>query len=317
MKRWLSILLLFTGGLSAHCQDAPVILGPPDAIVYDVELIPEKNYLIATHGTLIQIWNHESKELVDSWATDGIIALDFNGHQLAGVSKSGTLVIWDVNNGTQLHQLKICDAPLVCVLWIDSVFVVVGSDSGLVVKINSVTGEAVSNTVHPEAVTALASQGSDILIVGDAKGVMAIYEPKQMKLLNTIEAHTSWIREIKFAENDSVFITVSDDGYYKTWKSGGENITLKNKSKLGNWILCTDFLRSEDAQYDLIAAGKRNGEITVLTRFASYRWQTDTIVNSIDIIRTGLPTIVVAIATHGKGLQLISAKSMQIRDRSL
>jgi WD40 repeat protein len=313
MIRWLSILALFFTSLAADCQDA-VILGQANAIVYDIEFIPEKKYLIATLGNHIQVWNHESKVLEKSWATSEIIALDFNGNQLAGVSRSGTLVIWDLNKGSELRQLKISDAPLVCVVWIDSVFVVVGSDAGELVKINSVTGETVSQAIHPQTITALAIQGGDVLIVGDAKGTIGIYEPKQMKLLNTIVAHQSWIREIKYSDNDSNFITVSDDGYYKRWKSTKGTVSLERKKKLGSWILCADLSSSKDAIYDVVAVGKRNGEVSVATRFATYTKKTNTIVNSIDIIKSELPTIVIVIGTHGTGIQLISAKSMQIRN---
>lgn len=100
MIRRLSFLILLFTTLSAKCQDAPIILGQPDAVVYDIEFIPEKKYLIATLGNVVQIWNHESKAQVNSWATADIIALDFNGNQLAGVSRSGNLVIWDINNGS-------------------------------------------------------------------------------------------------------------------------------------------------------------------------------------------------------------------------
>lgn len=311
MTRWLLVFALFAKSLAVHGQDDFFVLGQSDAIVYDVELVPEKKYLIASIGDIVQVWNHESRELINTWNSSKIIALNVKGLMVAGVSKSGELSIWDLDAGSLTQHLKVCDAPLVSVVWIDSVFVVVGSDSGDLVKINTITKEIVSH-IKQDAITALASQG-DVLIVGDATGSLKVYDVEQMRLLSSAIAHGSWIREIKFSEIGANFVTVSDDGYYKIWEFKHQGVSLSSELKLGNWILCTDFIRSEETQYNVIVTGKRSGEIKLSTRFGTYTKRTNSIVNSVNIIRNELPLLVLAVATHGNGIQVISAKSMRIR----
>lgn len=318
MRRWIKpivmLSLLFGAIKFASGQTKPEVLGSPDAFIYDMKLIEEKQFLIANLGNTIQLWNYQTKSLVHSWRSSQILAIDYINNKLAGVSKSGDIVIWSIPDGKEGLQKNISDGPLTCVAWIDSVFLAVGSENGDVMKVNSITGDIVSRMSNRGAITALTKGQDNNLVTGNAIGVISVYDARDMRLHYTTKGHKTWIRGIKFSDNGQYFLTVSDDGHYRKWKSGTEIVSIENRS-LGDWILCGDFTNSPGQKFDIKAFGKRNGRVIINAGFGDYTLVLNSLINCIGIIRSELPSLVLALGTHGEGIQLLNAKAMKLKSK--
>ena len=286
-------------------------LGSPDAIIYDMKLIQEKNQVIANLGDKIEVWDYQSKKLINSWRTSRIISIDYFGDWLAGASKTGNIVIWNLQTGAEVLTRNISASPLISIVWIDSDFIVVGGENGDIMKVNRISGEIDTTVKTSSAVTTMSREGDDSLITGNEKGVLSIYRSKDLKLQGAEQAHKSWIRDIKFSDSSQYFITTSDDGYYGTWKTGKE-LGKVDKNFKGNWITCADFINRPGSKSNMITLGKSNGEILVLTRLGNYHSKMGSPINCIAILRSKLPSFVFLVGTHGTGMQLLRAKEMGI-----
>lgn len=315
MRRWAMLVVMLVGYSRIVCgQTKPEVLGSPDAFVVDMKLVPEKQLLIANLADNIQLWNYDTKTLINSWSTSQVIAIDYAYDKLVGVTKSGSIIVWSIPDGKETMQLLVSDSPLTCVSWIDAEYFVTGSDSGEILKISSESGKIASKVTTSEAITALAYGEENLLFAGDEKGFIKAYDAKEMRLENTIKAHKSWIRQIKVSDSGKSFVTVSDDGRFRTWKTGKDFRSIRNES-LGNWILCTDYFDLPESSVEIKAFGKRNGNIVVTTKFGNYTADLHSLINSIGIIRSEQPTILLALGTYGEGIQLLNAKTMKIKSK--
>jgi len=314
MKRMKMFLVLLCIQLAcietAYSQSE--ILGSPNAIVYGIKIIPEKKLIVANLGDSIQLWNYKTKSLINSWAASKIVAIDYNKNELVGVSKSGDVILWDISTGKKIFQQAVAASPIICVAWIDSVSIAVGTDNGELLKVNRLSGEVTARIKNSTAITAIVlGHDRNTLITGDAKGMLSIYNVKDLQLQVSTKAHKGWIREIVTSDYNESFITSSDDGYYKKWKAG-EQINLELKHHSMGWILCSDFFDDRDGRSDLIAFGKMNGKLIVRMDVGFYSMHMNSIINSVCLIQETLPSITLAVGTHGSGLQLVSGKGMKL-----
>jgi WD40 repeat protein len=290
----------------------PVIFGSQDGVILDMEVIEEKSLVIANLANKIEVWNYQSKTLVRSWSCSQIISIDRYNGRLAGVSKSGNLVVWDIAAGQELLQVNISSDPLISVTWIGTEFLATGSDKGEILKINSTSGEVVSRIGTRHAITAIESLNDSLLISGNDKGEISAYHAKDLQFWKSSQGHKNWIREIKANESGTFFLSSSDDGSYRVWHVGKtlEPIVTNHP---GNWLLCADFSGFAFNDKGIKAIGKRNGEILVYTAFGRYRAKLHSLINCITILTNKLPVISVLVGTHGEGIHLLKGTDMKLK----
>ncbi len=316
MRNWqlsLVFAVLQVGSLNfLYAQLQTGVLGSPDVIVYDVMLVHGTNNLVANLGDNIQVWDYKTGVMLTSWTSLQTAAISCFDNKVAGVTKSGNVIVWDLSDGKELLVNKIAESPLICVAWIDGQHLVVGAENGDLVKINIDTRQQVLGANNLVAITALSSR-DNVLLSGDAKGNINIYDAKDLKLKTTIAAHKSWIRDIKLSAARQEFVTTSDDGSYKVWRIGHEENIAKHS--LGGWVLCTDGISSPTENVDFFAFGTSKGGVIVDVKVARYSAKLNSMINSVAIIESQLPQIVVALGTHGQGIQLLNAKDMKLVKR--
>jgi WD40 repeat protein len=318
MNRWhkyiILSLILFGNTWIIKAQPDHVVFGSSNAVIYDMALLNNEETVIVSTTDEIQLWDIATKTLSNKWNASHIVALDYSNsnNKLAGVSKTGSIFIWSVPDGKQSGEVKLAELLLTSVIWIDSVFLVVGSDGGDLVKVNSISGEIVSRIKNANTITAIAAGYGNAVIVGDSKGTLSTYDATEMKLKSSIKGHKSWVREIRMSANSQYYISISDDGYCKMWKSGTQIRVIRKTSPL-NWLLCADYSEISENVLDVAVFGQRNGKITITTQFAEYTMGLNSIPNCIRVMKTKLPNLVVLAGTHGGGLQLLNAVSMKMR----
>jgi WD40 repeat protein len=114
-------------------------------------------------------------------------AFDREGKRLATTSSDKTIRIYDVAAGTQLAMLKQPDTAF-CAQFIPD---------------------------------------SDLLITGDYRGFLRIWDLRTNTLAQPLRAHADWIQRLVFSRDLTVLATAGRDGSVKLWKIGGTGNLLR------------------------------------------------------------------------------------------
>lgn len=311
MTKRLCLIFFFSLSLSnTFGQLQFELLGNSDAIVLDMRIDESKKYLIALTDSDIQQWDFVSNTLLRSWPAESIRSIDLNNHFLAGISKTGQLFIWDTERQTEMRY-TVAATSLSCLAWIDSEWILIGSDDGNIYKVSSKTGEIRARASLGEPVTAVSKGFGNSALVGSAKGELGIYDVTDLGRKYWIKAHKTWIREIHLVDSTDFFVTISDDNYLKRWRSSDlSNTELRFP---GSWSITSDYFLGKQKSNSVTVVGKLNGKIIVNTGFASYSSKANAIVNKISIVRSELPNIKIIVATHGGGIQIWSGNKMKFK----
>lgn len=303
------ILSLLCFSTTVAAQINVEILGDPAGIILDLEIDEEKKSIIASTPKDVQKWNYEDKLLLNRWNFSNIQDLDQFENSMAGVSKSGALFVWDVQQNDTGREYQITTVPLNCLVWIDSVWIAVGSDDALIYKVNSQTGEIQKSIKSNGSVTSMA-RSKNWLLAGNSTGEVAIYFANDLIPMKFVKAHKKWIRDIHVVDSTGTYVTVADDAKLKRWTSEFELASEFDFSS--SWLLSVDyFIDSEKST--VFTVGDLAGDLTIHTRFGIYSSEANASINKIIIFRECLPKLKVVIATLGGGIQLWGADVMKLR----
>lgn len=303
-------LLLLLYAIQVSAQPAVARLGSSDAIVLDINVDENKKQVIASTENQVQVWNYASSTLLNSWDVRSILAIDVHNNLLVGVSRSGSLHVWDLESGTALHSHNICSAALLCVAWLDHMSVAVGSEDGALYKINFQTGEIVNIIKNNSPITALSCGFNSALLVGDSKGEIKIYDASDFTLTKSIKAHASWIREIHINDSSNHFVTASDDKRLKRWHY--TNLVEISKFREKSWVLSCDYFPPGPKDPAISAVGTLSGDIRIITAYGTYNAKSNASINKIVLLKHELPLLRVITGTHGRGIEIRDASSMKM-----
>jgi WD40 repeat protein len=304
------IVIVWCASVSVGVCQYP--LGNSDAIVLDMKLAQGKQLLIANLGESIEVWNYQSKTFVRRWKAPKIVAMDYRNGKVVGASVTGSVAVWDLETGAVVLEKNVAGAPLIAVAWLDDGYFAVSGENKSILKIDAVTGEVVSKAAHTSFVTALALGSGNMLIAGDDRGTIMVYDAGSMTMKNSVKGHSRFVRQIVASDSTQIFFTAADDGKFRRWDAKLVKTTFTKY--YGNWLLAADFADyTSQSQSTMTAIGKRNGELAVYVALGTYRADLKVMINDVEIIRGTLPDIIVAVATHGNGIQLWEAKEMKMK----
>ncbi len=284
------------------------LIGSPDVIVLDLEIDEDKNYLVASTRSEIQLWNYKSKTLIRSWASPLIHSIALYNGSLAGISKRGELFVWDIESGRELKYI-ISSSPLLSLAWIDSTRIVIGDEDGMLYKVNSMTGEIENKAKLTAPVTALSRYTNNSLLVGKGKRGIEVYDASALKPVKSIGSGKGSISIIQVGDSAQYFMTVSDENKVTKWRVS--NLFESVDKHSGTWITSLDFIDSR--KYSIITLGKLNGEIIINIGVSNYSANANGIVNKVILFRKELPSLKVVVATHGAGIQMWDADLMKFK----
>lgn len=294
---------------SGLCQTP---LGNSRAVVLDMKLVQDKDLLIATLGETIEVWNYKSRTLVKRWNAPKIVAIDYRAGKLAGASATGKVFVWDVESATATMEKAVANAPLIAIAWLNDEYFAVSGENNAVLKIQAGNGEVVSNAPHRTTTTALTCMNDETLIAGDHRGVITIYDAKTLTEKTSVKGHKQLVRKIDVSDSLQVFYTASDDGNLLKWSS--KTFQVMSTEKMGSWLLAADVIDySRETKPAIAAVGKRSGELVIDIGSGVYTAHLDAMINAVQLMKNSTTHIVVAVATHGNGIQFWEAKEMKFR----
>jgi WD40 repeat protein len=316
-KQFILLFAVMTGVcLSGYAQPHATILGDKHGVVYDLTTAVDRGLLAASLGNRIEVWDYKNEKLLKSWEVVKISAIDLRGESLAGVSTDGNVSVWNIASGNVITGLKISNSPLTCIHWVDSASVVAGNDAGEIIKFN-IRSNAIEFKVNTDKpVTAIAIQPiTKIIITGDNAGMISLWNSGSGALIAHDQTHKDWVRSIKPVPNTQNIVSAADDGYAFVWRiDKGTKITFVSKTEVGSWALSVDVSQDPESDRLILATGLQNGKLKINFKRGTYVYKARVMINSIAIIQDELPKIRVIAGTHGKGIQVISASLMKLKE---
>jgi WD40 repeat protein len=130
-----------------------------------------------------------------------------------------------------------------------------------------------------------------------------IYDLGTGQMLESLNGHKSWVRDISFSPDGNELLSCGDDSRIITWNLTTTGHLLKStelKMHLG-WLLSID--RYSDGK--TFACGSILGKAMLLSSFGSYKLRTGNPINKILFKPDKDPYFKLAVATRGKGAFLV------------
>ncbi len=312
----LIVFLLFT--ITLYAQKAKT-LGSKHQVVWDVAIHPDYTNLASTSGHDILIWNLNANDLSGKYKrghTDDVTALAYSidGKKLISGGIDGKVILWNTSTKEPDKILMTEEGVITAVKFSkngklaaaasssDKIFVWEVADGKLLYTL----------TAHTDDVTGLDfSIDHNILASAGADHAVILWDLLTGALSNIFVEHSSWVRDISFSNKGNALSSVGDDGQLIIWNlENNKYIKPIEKSKFsGDWLLSVLY----NEQGNAIALGSRKGKVIVKTEFGSYLYKTNAPVNKVIFLRDQ-NKLMVAAATYGKGILIISATDMKFSD---
>ena len=314
MKKFILCVVI---GLSAdlltnYACGQGLLLGDPNAIVYDVDLNSKTNIAVATLGDKIEVWDTNLKTMLRSWPAVDVLNVAVRDKRVAGVSKKGMLYLWDYETGGSIiTPVSLTSFALISLVWVDSVSIAAGSTGGELIKYH-VTGAGMLDfkSTNGSPVTALTvATGENNIATGDQLGVIKLWD-MQGNMIQSAKFHTRWVRELKYDGPKHLIVSGADDGKV-VMATARPTLSSISEERRRHWITALDNF-SEDAKTPhLLVYAEAGGNVNVITAFGTYIYHGPEMINSVSLITDALPNIKFLIGTHGRGLRLIEGDALK------
>jgi WD40 repeat protein/serine/threonine protein kinase len=210
-----------------------------------------KKIVTAGRDRTASLWNVADHKLVKQFAegheflaSSAVFFAD--GSRLATGAGDGTVLVWDVATGTQLHKLDQTGYTASLAVSPNGQWIVSGSNGNEVKVWDAATGELVNSLPGHEAPITAVQFSSDgtWLATGDDRGHGALwkFDPQieSWHPVNWLEGHSRAITGIAFAEGDRVVVTCSGDNTCGQWDVATGQELRERVLKHPDWVTNLD-----------------------------------------------------------------------------
>jgi WD40 repeat protein/transcriptional regulator with XRE-family HTH domain len=176
----------------------------------------------------VRLWREDGQTLHLSWQahTDIVLSVAFSPDErtLASGSFDGSVKLWDVERGALLWSGRHTRGTHALAFFPDGSLLASGAYDGTVRLWGAQLGTPVQDLPHPGVVFALAwSPDGRLLASGDFAGTLRLWQRQpsgSARCVQTLEAHSNWVRGLAFAPDGSRLASASWDGTLKLWEWG-------------------------------------------------------------------------------------------------
>lgn len=283
-------------------------------IIHDIDFTQYGEAIGIADNKSIKVYSTVSHELLREFRNGHfgqILSIDISNDstRLVSGAKDGTVAIWDFIEGKLLKSIK-CYSIItsVCISPNSQYLAYGGSDNK--VFIYDLANDKIINifTEHSDDITSIAfSPDGNYIATSGGDKLINIYG--NGTLITRLSGHKNWVRDISFNSKGTKLISCGDDGKIITWNiSDISNPRIINESRHGfNWLLSVDY-NQDDKTY---AFADFRGNAEIIGQFGIYKTNIKAPINKILFKPNEGIYLKIAIATRGKGVLLINAKSMK------
>jgi len=239
------------------------------------------------------------------------VAISNSNNLIASYSDDDKLILWNLNTGDTLQELSVQHSITKIVFSPDDNFIVTGSSDN---KINIYDTESLhpngSLISHTDFITDLEFYDSNILISCSADGNIILWDISNEALVEKWEASNNWIRDISLNKDKSNIISCGDDGKMKIWNiEDFQKIELLVSKKMSfSWLMSCDYYNNE-----IYAIGGHSKRVYVYSPKINFTYKVKSYINKLSFVPKS-DKLILAIATQGSGLKIISTAAMKVSD---
>jgi WD40 repeat protein len=165
---------------------------------------------------------------------------------------------------------------------------------------------------HKNVITSVVfSSNGELFASSGGDRMINIYSTEEGTLIASLDGHRNWVRCIHFSDDGKRLISCGDDSRVIIWKISDINNINKEIDKRfsAGWLLSADF--NEDSQ--TFSLGDIYGNTLIVGQFARYKARLGGPVNRILFKPGEGSSMIIAVATRGKGAVLINTKNMKYK----
>ncbi len=322
----LNYLLAIAFSFYVHTTAAQdlVSMGAENQIVYALEMSPDSQYLAATNGSQIALWDFEKATLrqeLEYHSPAKVISLRFTHRQplLLSGTQDGQVVLWDMNTYDVRWAKKMHQGVVTALAFsLDEQWVASAATDDRIVVSNTQTGKTKWElTGHTDDITALVFKpDGSLLISGGADKQLLSWDMEDGQQVQSLQGHKSWIRALTFSADSSRMLSSGDDGKLVTWYfDEWEGFQPFKKDPVSSsWLLACEY---KSPSRDVYATAGQSGKVVVISPFMKYVYRGKSLIHDLCFLPDGdQQSTRLAIATHGEGIKILNAYDMkQIEER--
>jgi WD40 repeat protein len=288
-------------------------------IIYGICFTDRGEALGIADNNAIKVYATEGNKLLNEFKNGHkrqILAIDISKDSTLLVSggKDSVIVFWDFISNRILKSLTF-QKGIITSLQIspDKRYLVSGGTDRKVYLYDIEKNEIVHEfSDHSDDVTSVKfSPDGKLIASASGDGLINIYDVESFKLIASLNGHRSWVRDISFNREETKLISCGDDSKIITWNiSNIDSIYMNESSSMGfTWLLSIDIFKDSKTY----VSGGIDGKIRIVTNFGYYTTRIGKPINKIIFKPNEGSILQVALATRGKGVILINAKDMELK----
>lgn len=272
-------------------------------------------FMALTKDNVLQCWEIDEMSLFKSQQLRDISAgfsLSPNNTALACGTLSGEIQLRDFPSLELKHTLSPeVKQPASKVVWANQDSLVILHTDNSLSLISVKDHRSIYNQHLSESkVTSLdVSVRLNLIALSDVKGRVTLRKLSNGSLVRTIKVHSKWIRQVKIDEERAALVSVSDDGRCSVISINNDMPLFKRK-RYFTWLTAVDVYQKS------ILLTSSEGFVEIVTPFNSYDTNIHAVITSASFIRTNESNqLIVCVGTLGKGIVLVKASEMKIREK--
>jgi WD40 repeat protein len=280
-------------------------------IVFDFCFSADGKEIFVAAGNIINVYDYKTQQLQYS-LTEGhentILKLAIspdNSHLVSG-GRDSSIVLWDLSNRTIIKKLKPHSGIITALEFSpDNLHFASGASDGLVLLHKLITDTVDFRfSIHRKDVSSLDfNNDGSILLSASEDGSIVFSNTITGEIDNVLNKHKAFVRAAQFNNSCSRMISVDDKSNIFIWNT--ENISVSYviaQNKLfPTWATSADFY-SDNESY---AAANAGGKVSLVTNFSKNTYRLGKPIHRIRFIPGAGVVLKMAVATHGKGIQII------------
>jgi WD40 repeat protein len=319
MKKIILISIIFLSIFNiGNAQKVTSTFETENSNIYDICFANNGESLAVTDFNSIKVFSFKNHELINIYAkghNKQILTIDISKDNkfLISGGQDSLIVIWNFTKNKIIKTLKYHQG-IVTSLKIspDSKYLISGGTDNTVFLYDLKNHKLIHEfNDHSNDVTSVSFSPNKIMFASaSADKTINLYNLEKYELITTISDHKSWVRDVSFSPDFIKMISCGDDSKIIEWNIENLNKLKSTIYKGKDWIVCANYNNLGDA----FAASSISGKIYVSTHYVDLTYKLKVPANKIIFVPNN-PQLKLIIATLGKGVIMLDANSMKLKNK--
>jgi len=290
--------------------------GSKTGIVYDICFSKNGSLLVIPERNVINVYDVKTQQVVytlENGHSRDILSVDISADSSLLVSggRDSLVVLWDLKTKKIVAKHRFHKGVVTSVRFSPNQNYFASGSSDKTVCVYNLKSDSVEYKLanHTDDITSVTfSANNRLLACSSGDHTISIVQTGSWKLAATLTDHKSWVREVKFSTDNTQLFSCSDNSKVMVWNVFDlKNINKVEETRQGfKWLLSIDLFPNQK----IYATGGTAGKIRINALMSRYKYKVGKPIHKIIFKPNEGLSMVVAVATRGKGVLLIRADEM-------